>query len=254
MNELRSQTSARFQASPVPDGGTPAEAWTGWHHSVAALNLGNCPGMTIISPHPDDETLGLGATMAMLRAAGVDVQVVSVTDGGAAYPGLSAAARAELESVRRAEVRRSVRLLGGGEPIRLGMPDGELSRHEGRLSERIAALLADFPVGRWCAATWRGDGHPDHEAVGRAAGAAATETGAVLVEYPVWMWHWARPDDPAVPWSRARRVSLSDEALRVKKIAAQSFTSQTQPARDGYPVVPPAVLRRLLAVGEVLFV
>jgi LmbE family N-acetylglucosaminyl deacetylase len=254
MDELPSRTGARFAATPVTDGGTPVEAWTGWHHHVAPLNLDDCPGMTIIAPHPDDETLGLGATMAMLRAARVDVQVVSVTDGGAGYPGLSAAARAELESVRRAEVRRSVRLLGGGEPIRLGMPDGELSRHERRLSERIAGLLADFPVGRWCAATWRGDGHPDHEAVGRAAAAAAMHTGAVLVEYPVWMWHWARPNDPAVPWNRARRVSLSDEALQVKKIAAQSFTSQTQPTPDGYTVVPPAVLRRLLAVGEVLFV
>ena len=44
--------------------------------------------MTVIAPHPDDETLGLGATMATLCDAGVDVQVVSVSDGGAAYPGL----------------------------------------------------------------------------------------------------------------------------------------------------------------------
>jgi LmbE family N-acetylglucosaminyl deacetylase len=254
MDETRSGTGARLQASPIADGGTPVEMWTGWDHSLAPLNLGDCHGMTIVAAHPDDETLGLGATVAMLCAAGVDVQVVSVSDGGAAYPGLSAAGRAELEIVRRAEVRRSLGLLGAGEPIRLGMPDGEVSRCENRLTDRIAALLADFPAGRWCAATWRGDGHPDHEAVGRAAAAAAAQTGAVLVEYPVWMWHWARPGDSAVPWSRARRVGLTDEALKVKKLAAQSFASQTQPTRDGYTVLPPAVVRRLLAVGEVVFV
>jgi LmbE family N-acetylglucosaminyl deacetylase len=254
MNELRAGAGARFQASPVALGGTPVEMWTGWDRSFAPVNLGDCHGMTIIAPHPDDETLGLGATVATLCAAGVDVQVVSVSDGGAAYPGLSAADSSQLEMVRRAEVRRSVGLLGAGEPIRLGMPDGEVSRNEHRLTDQIAALLADFPVGRWCAATWRGDGHPDHEAVGRAAAAAAAQTGAVLVEYPVWMWHWARPDDPAVPWSRARRVPLTDEALKLKKLAVQCFSSQTQPTPDSEPVLPPAVVRRVLAVGEVMFV
>jgi LmbE family N-acetylglucosaminyl deacetylase len=246
-------SGTRFQDSPIADGGTPVESWTDWDHSLAPVNLDDCQGMTVIAPHPDDETLGMGATVAMLCAMGVDVQVVSVSDGGAAYPGLSQAGRAELESMRRAEVRRSVRLLGAGEPIRLGMPDGDLAHHEHALTERIAALLAEFPPGRWCAATWRGDGHPDHEAVGRAAAAAAAETDAVLVEYPVWMWHWARPDDPAVPWHRARRVGLTDEALNMKRLAVQCFTSQTQPTQDADPVLPPAVLDRLLAVGEVVF-
>jgi LmbE family N-acetylglucosaminyl deacetylase len=254
MDEIWSQAGARFQDSPIADGGTPVEIWAGWHHSFAPVNFADCPGMTIVAPHPDDETLGLGATVAMLCAAGVDVQVVSVSDGGAAYPGLSAAGRAQLEAVRRAEVSRSMKLLGAGEPIRLGMPDGELSRHEHRLTERIAALLADFPAGRWCAATWRGDGHPDHEAVGRAAAAAAAETDGVLVEYPVWMWHWARPDDPAVPWHSARRVSLTGEALNLKRLAVGCFASQTQPTQDGGPVLPAAVIRRLLTIGEVVFV
>ncbi len=254
MAEIASGTGARFADSPIADGGTPVESWTDWDHDFAPLNLGDCQGLTVIAPHPDDETLGMGATVAMLCAAGVDVQVVTVSDGGAAYPGRSEAGRAELEGVRRAEVRRSMGLLGASEPITLGMPDGELAHHEQWLTERIAALLAEFPPGRWCAATWRGDGHPDHEAVGRAAAAAAAETGAVLVEYPVWMWHWARPDDPAVPWHRVRRVCLTDEALNLKRLAVQCFTSQIQPTRHADPVLPPAVLDRLLAVGEVVFV
>jgi LmbE family N-acetylglucosaminyl deacetylase len=254
MIENRSDSGARFESSPVIDGGTPVETWTGWERTFAPVDFGDCGGMTVVAPHPDDETFGMGATIAMLCAAGVDVQVVSVSDGGAAYSGLEAADRAKLESVRRAEVRRSVGLLGAGEPIRLGMPDGELTRHEHRLTDRIAALLGDFPAGRWCAATWRGDGHPDHEAVGRAAAAAAAQTGAVLLEYPVWMWHWAGPEDPAVPWNRARRLPLTDEALKSKESAVECFSSQTRPSPDGQTVLPPAVVRRLLAVGEVVFV
>ncbi len=249
-----SSGTAKFGASPVVDGGTPVGTWTASNRNFAPLDLADCPGLTVIAPHPDDETLGLGATIATLCAAGVDVQVVSASDGGASHPGLSSAARAELEGVRRTELRRSLSQLGAGEPITLGVPDGELAQHEQWLTMRITALLTAFPAGRWCAATWRGDGHPDHEAVGRAAAAAAAKTAAVLLEYPVWMWHWATPGDPTVPWDRARRIALTDHALNAKAIAAESFSSQLRPSRHGDAVLTPAVLQRLLAVGEVVFV
>lgn len=251
---MSSPTSARLQARPIADGGTPVDVWTNWNHCFAPLDLAGCPGLTIVAPHPDDETLGLGATAATLTAAGIDVQVVSVTDGGAAYPGLDARRRGALESVRCDEVRRAATLLGVAEPVRLQMPDGELARHEQLLTERLAAILGGLPTGRWCAATWCGDGHPDHEAVGRAAAAAAASSGAVLVEYPVWMWHWARPDDSAVPWNRARRIPATAAALAAKTAAVQCFSSQIRPAPDGEPVLPPAVVHRLLTVGEVVFV
>jgi LmbE family N-acetylglucosaminyl deacetylase len=246
--------ASRFGAAPVAEGGTPVSTWTAWDHDFGPLDLADCPGLTVIAPHPDDETLGLGATIATLCAAGVDVQVVSASNGGASYPGLSDAARIDLEDVRRAELRRSLDALGAGEPITLGLPDGELSQHEAGLTARIAALLSAFPAGRWCAVTWRGDGHPDHEAVGRAAAAATAQTESVLIEYPVWMWHWATPGDPTVPWNRARRIQLSDDALSVKAIAAESFSSQTRPTSNADAVLTPAVLQRLLAVGEVVFV
>ncbi len=254
MTGLSESTSARLRASPIAAGGTPVEQWTSWERRFPPLDLADCPGLTVIAPHPDDETLGLGATVAMLCASGVDVQLVSVTDGGAAYPGLNPRGRTALEDVRCAEVRLAAAALGAGDPIRLQLPDGEVSGHREQLTQAIAALLDDFPAGRWCAATWRGDGHPDHEAVGSAAAAAAARSGAVFVEYPVWMWHWAQPDDPAVPWHRARRVPLTEAAGLAKQAATQCFSSQFDPEPEGGPVLPPAVVHRLLAVGEVVFV
>jgi LmbE family N-acetylglucosaminyl deacetylase len=64
---------------------------------------------------------------------------------------------------------------------RLGQPDGGID--EDALAAALEPLLGP---GRWCLATWRADGHPDHEAVGRAAARACTATGARLLEYPVW--------------------------------------------------------------------
>ncbi len=242
----------RFAAVPLAGGGTPVRDWLAADR-LPALDLGDCPSLVIVSPHPDDETLGLGATAAQLAAAGVEVQLVSVTDGGAAHPDLSPFERLQFERTRRAELSRAAKLLGVPPPVCLGLPDGELAGHEDVLADRLAGILDSRPD-VWCAATWRGDGHPDHEAVGRAAAEAARRTGAVFVEYPVWMWHWASPGDAAVPWHRARSVSLSRSALGRKNHAAQCFRSQFESATpDSPPLLPSFVLRRLLAVGEVVF-
>jgi LmbE family N-acetylglucosaminyl deacetylase len=246
--------SARFAARPLPGGGTPTHVWLSARPQLPELDLAACPEIVVVGAHPDDETFGFGATSAMLAGMGVCVQVVSASDGGASHPGLSSAARYRLERVRRAELDRAVSALGLPAPISLGLPDGEICDHEDRLADVLSEILAARPAGTWCAATWCGDGHPDHEAVGRAAAVAVGRTGAKLLEYPVWMWHWASPGDAAVPWERASAVPLTREAVECKYVAAQCFRSQFEPATFGAPpVIPPAVLRRLLAVGEVVF-
>ncbi len=244
--------TARFAARPLSHGGTPAHAWLTAGLRLPVVDLADCGEILLVAAHPDDETLGLGATATMLARRGARVQVVSVTDGGASHPGLSSLQRLRLEHTRRSELRRATERLGLAAPIHLGLPDGDVGRHEARLTDLLVELLAARPAGTWCAANWRGDGHPDHEATGRAAAAAAEVAGAALVEYPVWMWHWASPGDRDVPWQRACRVGAPDDAVARKRWAAQSYRSQFE-AIDGAPVLPPFVLRRLLAVGEVVF-
>lgn len=243
---------ARFAARPVADGGTPTTDWTRWQRDFPPLDLESCPALVLVAAHPDDETLGLGATVAMLSERGIIVQVVAVTDGEAAYPD-DGGDPAALARLRRDELTAAVERLGAPKPIFLRMPDGAVALHEKRLSIRLAAVLAGFEPGVWCAGTWRGDGHPDHEAVGRAAAAAAKDIGATFIEYPIWMWHWATPDDDAVPWARARRVNVTAAGLAAKTAAMACFTSQLQRA-GGPPLLPAAVVERQMTVGEIVFV
>ena len=139
-------------------------------------------------------------------------------------------------------------------PLSLGLPDGELADYQDKLTGMLVDILEMAGPATWCAATWRGDGHPDHEAVGRAAAAACERTGAALLEFPVWMWHWALPGDQAVPWERAYSIPAPGWAMERKRHAAQCYRSQFEPAAgESAPVVPGFVLARLLAVGEVVF-
>ena len=241
----------RFAAQPISGGGTPAADWREWVAALPTLDLSDCPALVVVAPHPDDETLGFGATASLLRSRGVDVTVVSVTDGGGSVPGLSLMERRWLERDRRTELLSATTVLGLGEPIALGLPDGELADREAELTAMLTDIVAAQPPGTWCAATWRGDGHPDHEAVGRSAAAAVANTDAELLEFPVWMWHWAKPGDAAVPWHRMSTAPYDRAATARKRRAAAAFESQLVPYEAGMDVVlPPFVLQRLFAVGE----
>lgn len=249
-----SGNAVRFASRPVASGGTPTADWKAWDRTFPELNLHDCPALLLVAPHPDDETLGFGAAAATLASRGVDVQVVSVSDGGDACQDFSPLERRWLERTRRSELLRAIGHLGLKRPISLGLPDGKLGQHEVGLADTLSTVLSRLRPGAWCAATWRGDGHPDHEAVGRAAAVAAARAGAKLLEYPVWMWHWARPDDAAVPWHRMVRIAPERAADACKRRAATEFRSQlTGYCPNSEPVLPPFALARLLAVGEVAF-
>ena len=256
MRTIPTSNCTRFASKPLTRGGTPVPIWLAALDRGAPppLDLTGCTGLVVVAPHPDDETLGLGATIAQLVASGVDVQVVSVSDGGAARPGASLSEQLRLEATRKHELCRAAGILGIGPPISLGLPDGQLADREDALTDTLVNILEDVAPGTWCAATWRGDGHPDHEAVGRAAADACARTGATLLEYPVWMWHWASPADSEVPWDRAYSAPLPRWAVTRKRLAAHCFRSQLETRTpDSPPVLPAFVLQRLLAVGELVF-
>jgi LmbE family N-acetylglucosaminyl deacetylase len=245
---------ARFAATPLTVDGTPAQDWLDALAAAPELDLDGCDEIIVVAAHPDDETLGFGTSIVTLAERGVRVQVVAASDGGASHHGIGLLERLQLERIRRDELHRATTVLGIPAPIFLGLPDGELSKHEQRVEDLLTEILETTSGRTWIAATWRGDGHPDHEAVGRAAATAAQRCGVALLEYPLWMWHWATPGDAAVPWDRLRVVPPAAHAHARKAAATQCYRSQIQvPEADPAPLLPSFVLRRLLAVREVVF-
>lgn len=232
--------------------GTTEREWLPFLASLPDLVMDPLPARAVVvSPHPDDEVLGVGGLISVLTKAGVAVTVVAVTDGEASHPGGSLAPDV-LSALRLAETANALAVLGVAAPVQhLHLPDG------GRAS-LINPLLSSVQVDStcWLIAPWSGDGHPDHEAVGLACEQVAARDGACLLAYPVWAWHWAQPPAPELPWSTARRLKLPSPARSLKAKAIEAFVSQTEPlgplAEDA-PVLPPHVLDRFRRPYEVFF-
>lgn len=239
----------------ITGAGTPERTWAGWGRTFPALSLQGCRRLVVVAPHPDDEVLGVGGLMAVAVAAGIDVQVVAVTDGGASHPGSPTLTPTQLVAMRPRESEAALGDLGVVRaPVRVRLPDGAVAGNEQHLAEALEPLLGG--TGTWVLTTWRGDGHPDHEATGRATATACGRAGARLLEHPVWAWHWSHPDDPRVPWGRARSIALPGPVQRAKHAAVARFATQVHPLSD-HPadaaVLGPHVLARLLRPHEVVF-
>ena len=239
--------------------GTSEAEWHGWPGlsrlpAITAEELVPPGGRAVVvAPHPDDEVLSVGGLLAQLARAGTPVQLIAVTDGTASHRGSTEWPAGRLARERPRESLLALRCLGVGiYPVRLGLPDGELQGLRALLAERLLTLLDRSDV---VFTTWRKDGHPDHEATGRACAFAAARTGARLVEVPVWAWHWAAPADARLPWRRARLLPLDDEAARRKRCALQAFASQLQPdaSTGAGPILRATAVDRAARAFEVLF-
>jgi LmbE family N-acetylglucosaminyl deacetylase len=236
-------------SNPIDAPGTAEETWRAWDGlaRLRATDLSRWASAVIVAAHPDDEVLGVGGAIAVLATAGARLRLVSITDGEASHPGSTDPAA--LARRRAAETTQALRMLGAQqtEVVRLQLPDTGLAARQDEIASRLADLIAGFDV---CLAPWARDVHADHEAAGRAARLASERT----LCYPVWMWHWAVPDDPRVPWHRALRIPLPASAAARKAAAIACFTSQLESRAGGLaPVLPAHTVTHFTRGMEVLF-
>lgn len=116
--------------------------------------------------HPDDESFGMGGTLARYAAQGAAVHVVLATRGEAGIPGV---VPSRAGAIREAEARAACTILGVRSLRFLDYLDGQLAQVDDntaveRLIGQLRLLRPDVVV------TFGPDGisgHPDHIAVGR---------------------------------------------------------------------------------------
>ncbi|HTR96985.1 MAG TPA: PIG-L family deacetylase [Candidatus Acidoferrales bacterium] len=139
----------------------------------------------VLAPHPDDEIIGCGGTLAALVAAGARVTVLQATDGseGASLLGLPVEVRRSLRLREAAEVGRTM----GFHDVVYWREDNGNFRCTGALVDQMKALLVRLQP-RLVFTPFLADAHPDHATLNRifahACGVLPPQTR--VLQYEVW--------------------------------------------------------------------
>ncbi|WP_083706937.1 bifunctional PIG-L family deacetylase/class I SAM-dependent methyltransferase [Intrasporangium flavum] len=213
--------------------GTDEEHWLAcpeWE-GLPGLDVPAHDALVVVAAHPDDETLGAGGLLRLAAAAGLPVTVVLLSNGEASHPDSPTWTPEALAAQREAETRAAVGMLAArARLVVCGLPDGRLGEHVDTIVAAVVDAIGATGSRTLVVAPWRGDGHPGHEAAGRAASIAARRTDARAVEYPVWLWHWGTR--ASVPWREAMVLPLDAVTHRSKSQALALHRTQMAPLSD----------------------
>jgi LmbE family N-acetylglucosaminyl deacetylase len=108
----------------------------------------------VFAPHADDESFGMGGTIAKAVQAGITVHLVVLTDG--ALGGESAG----LAEIRKGEACKAALLLGMQTPVFLGFPDRGLRLDEKTVQQVNEEISRIQPTGVFFPGCF--ELHPDH--------------------------------------------------------------------------------------------
>lgn len=224
----------------------------------------------VVAPHPDDETLGCGGTIARKRAHGTDVMVVIASDGRLSHRS-SRIAPDELARIRLEESRRACGILGvpGEKVVALGVVEGDLDGSP--IEQMVRDLIDEFQPDELLIPAAI-DAHRDHRLVNERVRSAALQLRSVVIlEYPVWMWTpsawWDQGDGPLQrvsnlvlgPLRAARtlhpRVVDITSTLDLKRAALEEYRSQMTAlsGEDDWATMAPAFLDHFTGTSELFF-
>lgn len=208
--------------------------------------------LVVLAPHPDDEVLGCGGLLRWAVRRGVPVRLLAVTDGEASHARSTRVSRRDLVAIRRAERGLALARLGVDAAVavdRLGLPDGRVADHEDGLTDAVRAAIGPRDV---IVAPRPDDGHPDHDATGRAARAVGDDLGAAVWSVAIWA-KVRRPDTLGT----VRRLHLDPASRAAKADSVAAYRSQVAALGPGPfdgPVVHPGEVAAMVAGPELVAV
>jgi LmbE family N-acetylglucosaminyl deacetylase len=215
-----------------------------------AIGMKSKESWLFVSPHDDDLVIGAGLWLQAAVKAGVDVQILVVTDGRMGYCTIEQ--RDRIAEIRRNETFESFGLLGIGQNriSYIGYPDGGLYGLQGRRHAQPGELHIEGYTGLQNAFTYYlrktrparvfvptiADLHPDHQvtnneimiSIFHAAGAIWPELGEPLADVPK-VYELAIYCDFPQPPQLELRADASEFETKLKGIAA--YRSQLQIAK-----------------------
>jgi N-acetylglucosamine malate deacetylase 1 len=176
----------------------------------------------VIAPHPDDETLGVGALIAQTAREGTLAGIVYLTDGSGSHPMIGGRS---LVRIRRREAALAIRRLASraAAPIHLDWRDASPYAPGERgfeISCRALVALCDARRVDVLAVTASHEPHCDHSAAAQLARAvrSAARRRLRVIEYLVW------GDEPKM--ASMSRVATAPMTQGIRRSALFSHRSQ----------------------------
>ena len=149
----------------------------------------------VVAPHPDDETLGCGGAIALLRAAGCTVQVLVMSDGTLSHPRSIKYPAPRLRALREGETLEALSVLGvkQTETSFFRFQDGSVPSSESSEFQEAVNRCHKFIQTlnpKTIFLPWRFDPHPDHRSTWQLIRAAVALLDYLprVIEYPIWDW------------------------------------------------------------------
>ncbi len=212
------------------------------------ITVGDLPApWLVLVPHADDETLGLGGLLAQGFDAGVEVDLLLMTDGTGSHPNAVEYTAERRRATREAELAEAIDRLGG-KNARLQFwrkPDTNLpTPDDTEALASLAGMLTQKPYGT-VLTPWRDDPHGDHRATTALLYAALAErtTKPRIIEYAVWLGHQGSEEDyPSTSEVKVYELDVREQ-IPAKRHALKAHASQLGQVFDDVDgfVVPDAL-------------
>lgn len=205
-------------------------------------NLGQIGNALVIAPHPDDESLGCGGTIALLRQRGYSVHVLFVSDGTMSHPNSPSYSADRLRQLRESEALEALRILDvppvsarfmRQRDTQVATPDSPDFSDAVDFVRNVLTEINPATV----LVPWRRDPHRDHRASWHilAGALAQLTTRPRVLEYLIWLWELGNENDmPAREEMLVWTVPI-DTVLEQRNRAIAAHQSQVSRMIDDDP-------------------
>jgi LmbE family N-acetylglucosaminyl deacetylase len=196
----------------------------------------------VIAPHPDDESLGCGGTIARLRRLNLPVYVLFVSDGTLSHPNSPSYPADRLRALRETEALAALQILGVPEENATFMRQKDrqvLMSDQPGFEETVhyVTRLLEHQKPDTILVPWRRDPHPDHRASWHLLAEAVTRVSNPprVLEYLIWLWELGNEADmPRVEEVVGWRVAI-DTVMDQRDQAIAAHRSQVTRLIDDDP-------------------
>ena len=222
------------------------------YQQAQMLEVNNWGKTLIVAPHQDDESLGCGGVIALVRKNDIPVEVIFTSNGSMSHPNSKQYPSTQLIALREKEALSALGILGVNKDdiyfMRLQdsqVPAKDSTGFDDAVQRFLQLLNVIEPA--IILVPWRRDPHKDHRATAAIVQAALLKANKPirLLEYLIWLWERGEANEfPDATESKLWCVDI-EKVKHLKKQAVAAHLSQTtrliEDDPDGF-ILSPEVL------------